>query len=230
MTEPTELVDLPDPAVQPLVHPLDLPEARRQFRTSWLINSLTDPAVGLCLTAVIWFASRSYIAPLFAGAALIGCGALASRYFATQAWGFIPRKRQDRERQLPASWQLASSLTFAVALAAALLLAVWLLAQSDVPVEVRDVTLGMSVAVGLMVLGDFVRKVLRRQDERKRALYTLPAVAAVLGSVVAAYQVLPEPASPGVPTGTVWGFAGMLAIGAGIGIAKHYAHRRTAEA
>ena len=27
-----ELVDLPDPATQPLVHPLDLPEARTEFR------------------------------------------------------------------------------------------------------------------------------------------------------------------------------------------------------
>lgn len=29
-----ELVDLPDPAVKRLVHPLDLAEARRPFRTA----------------------------------------------------------------------------------------------------------------------------------------------------------------------------------------------------
>lgn len=228
MTEPTELVNLPDPADRPLVHPLDLPEARRPFRTSWLINSLTDPPVALCLTAVIWFASRSVLAPLVAGAALIVFGALASRHFATEAWGFIPRKRQDRERRLPARWQLPPSLVFAAALATALLLVVWRLAQPDVPAEIRDVTLGMSVAVGLMVLGDCVRKLLL-QDERRRAVYTLPAVVAVLGSVLAAYNTLPVPEAPGLSARMAGGFAGMLAIGGVVGIVKHYADRRPVE-
>jgi hypothetical protein len=40
-----ELVDLPDPTTHPLVHPLDLPEARRPFRISWLIGTLTSPPV-----------------------------------------------------------------------------------------------------------------------------------------------------------------------------------------
>lgn len=43
VNELNELVDLPDPTTHPLVHPLDLPQARRPFRTAWLIDALTSP-------------------------------------------------------------------------------------------------------------------------------------------------------------------------------------------
>jgi hypothetical protein len=43
MNDINELVDLPDPAIHPLVHPLDLPQARRPFRTAWLVGALTSP-------------------------------------------------------------------------------------------------------------------------------------------------------------------------------------------
>ena len=45
MNDINELVELPDPAVQPLVHPLDLPRGRRLFRSSWLVGVLTSPPV-----------------------------------------------------------------------------------------------------------------------------------------------------------------------------------------
>jgi hypothetical protein len=38
MNDINELVDLPDPAVHPLVHPLDLPQARRPYRTARLLR------------------------------------------------------------------------------------------------------------------------------------------------------------------------------------------------
>jgi hypothetical protein len=38
MNDINELVDLPDPAVNPLVHPLDLPKARRPYRTARLLR------------------------------------------------------------------------------------------------------------------------------------------------------------------------------------------------
>ncbi|WP_236796812.1 hypothetical protein [Amycolatopsis sp. GM8] len=151
-----ELVHLPDPALQPLVHPLDLREARRPFRISWLVGALTNPPVALCLAALTWFASGSYVVPLIAGAALIGFGALAGRYYAEQAWAFIPRKRQDRTRPLPIGWQLAANILFPVELAAVLVLVLRRLDQLDVSTGVRQVTLWMSLAVGLVVLGQFV--------------------------------------------------------------------------
>jgi hypothetical protein len=54
----TELVELPDPATHPLVHPLDLPQARRPFRTAWLIGALTSPPVGALAVALVLVAFR----------------------------------------------------------------------------------------------------------------------------------------------------------------------------
>ena len=67
MNDINELVDLPDPATHPLVHPLDLPQARRPFRTAWLIGALTSPPVAALVAVIIWFASHSYLVPLVAG-------------------------------------------------------------------------------------------------------------------------------------------------------------------
>ncbi|UNX53725.1 hypothetical protein MF406_12100 [Georgenia sp. TF02-10] len=109
-----EIVDLPDPAVRPLVHPLDVPPARRLFRAATVVGALTGPYAGLGLAALVWFASASWLPPLVAGAALVGLGALARRYLTAQAWGFIPRRRQDRGRPLPLTWQLGQALAVAV--------------------------------------------------------------------------------------------------------------------
>jgi hypothetical protein len=140
MNDVTELVELPDPATHPLVHPLDVPQARRPFRTAWLIGALTSPPVGALAAVIIWFASHNYLAPLLAGAAIIVFGQLASRVYREQAWAFIPRKRQDRQRPLPMAWELGSGLALAVVLAVALLLVTFRLNQPDVSAQVREFT------------------------------------------------------------------------------------------
>jgi hypothetical protein len=106
MNDINELVDLPDPATHPLVHPLDLPQARRPFRTSWLIGARTSPPVAALVAVIVWFASHNYLVPLVAGAAIVGFGELAGRVYREQAWAFIPRRRQDRRRPRPALWEL----------------------------------------------------------------------------------------------------------------------------
>lgn len=227
MSDITELVDLPDPAVQPLMHPLDLHEARRPFRISWLFAALTNPAVGLCVAALIWFAGGSYVAPVIAGAAVIGFGALASRFFANQAWAFIPRKRQDHQRGMPAGWELVSNLVLGLALAVTLLLVVHRLARPDVPADVRAFTVGMSGAVGLMVLGETIVELLRRQGrQRRRVLFRLPGVAAVVASVVVFYEIQHRTSSSPIPIAALWGFVTMLAVGCGIGVWKYGERRR----
>ena len=217
----TELVELPDPATQPLVHPLDLPQARRPFCIAWLIGALTSPPMGALAAVVIWFASHNYLVPLLAGAAIIGFGQLASGVYEEQAWAFIPRKRQDRQRPLPLSWELGSGLALAVVLALALLLVTFRLDQPDVPVQVREFTFGMAAAAGLLVLIDVAAKLLAsRGPARRRVLFRLPGVLAVAGSLVVAYGVLFGPAGPGTPATVLWGAATMLAAGAGVGVWK----------
>ena len=138
MNDLEELVDLPDPAVRPLVHPLDVREARKPFRTSWLIGALTSPAVGLSVATIIWFGTHSYVVPLIAGVAIVGLGALTGRVFQDQAWAFIPRRRQDRQRSLPLPWELGSALVLAAVLSVALLLLALRLDRPDVSAGVRE--------------------------------------------------------------------------------------------
>ncbi len=214
----TELVDLPDPAVQPLVHPLDVPEARRSFRTSWWIAASTSPPVALCVAALVWFAGRSYVVPLVAAATTIGLGLLASRSHRDRAWAFIPRKRQDRRRRPPAAWELGSGLLSAALLATTLLLVAFRLAGADVAPGVRGFAFGTGAAAGLLVVVDVASRLLRhRGDDRRRALFRLPGVVAVVVGVAVSYRVLFD--ATGVPSTEVpAGAAVMLLVGAGVGM------------
>jgi hypothetical protein len=103
------------------------------------------------------------------------CPRRAGRVYREQAWAFIPRKRQDRQRPLPMSWELGSGLALAVVLAVALLLATFRLDQPDVSVQVREFTFGMGAAAGLLVMVDFAAKLLgSRGPALRRVLYPLP--------------------------------------------------------
>jgi hypothetical protein len=221
MNDINELVDLPDPATHPLVHPLDLPPARRPFRIAWLIGALTSPPVAALAAVIIWFASHNYLVPLIAGAAILGFGQLASRVYQDQAWAFIPRRRQDRQRPLPALWELGAGLALGIVLALALVLVAFRLDRPDVSVQVREFTFGMSAAAGLLVLVDVAARLLRhRGRERGRALYPLPGAVAVLGSLAVAYGVLFGSSGPSSLGTVLWGAAAMLVAGAAVGIWK----------
>lgn len=211
MNDIAELVHLPDPAVQPLVHPLDLPEARGHFRRWWLIGVLTSPPVAFCVAALVWFASQSYVVPLIAAGALVVVGVLASHLLSDEAWAYIPRRRQDRARPLPISWDLGSAVLVAALLAAVLVLVAFRLSQPDVAPQVRAFTFGMGAAVGLMEVVKFVDRVLRQRGSgRRAALLTLPGVLVVGGCLALAYDLLFGTAGPSSVALTAWGGAFML--------------------
>ncbi|HVV18473.1 MAG TPA: hypothetical protein VHF06_03505 [Pseudonocardiaceae bacterium] len=208
----SELVDLPDPAVQPLVHPLDLPEARRPMRGYWLIATLTDPPVGVCLGGLLWFATHSPVVPILVGLAVVVCGWCARKPYLEQAWSYIPNKRQDRSRLLPVSWELVSRLVFAVLLAAGLVLVAVRLSRPDVLVEAREFTFGMGAVVAVAQLGEFVG---RARHGRRTTLLGLPVVLAAVGVVVGAYFVLFGGSGMVSPSWAGWGAVSMVVLWAG---------------
>ena len=71
------------------------------------------------------------------------------------------------------------------------------------------------------MLVDFAARLLRyRGRERRRVLYPLPGVVAVLGSLAVAYGVLFGSSGPDSPATVLWGAAAMLVAGAAVGIWK----------
>ncbi|HEX4215894.1 MAG TPA: hypothetical protein VIA06_21450 [Candidatus Dormibacteraeota bacterium] len=221
----TELVDLPDPKERPLVHPLDLPEASRLYRTSWLIGTLTNASIALCISAILWYIGRDYIGPVSAFIAIVAGGALARSGYEHRAWEFIPRKRQDRERPLPIVLELASALVLAAVLAAALVLITLRLHEGDIIPGVRDFIFGMGIAACLIALGELIVRLARRVWWR-RALKSVPAILALIGCTAAADAILFGGAGPASTDVAIYGAASMLLIGAVWGVWTLWDQRR----
>lgn len=105
--------------------------------------------------------------------------------------------------------EIFSELVFAVFLAVALLLIVVRLNRSDVSPDIRDFTLGAGAAVGLLMVGDFVGRLV---SHGKRAWLMLPGVLAVVGAIAVSYIVAFSPSDAGVPANLWWGVATMLGV------------------
>ena len=219
-----EEVDLPDPEVQPLVHPLDLPAARGPFRTGRLVAAFTSLPVSALVAAIIAYGSRHALPPILAFLALVVLGALASRWFTDRAWDHIPRKRQDRARPLPATWELASAAVPALLLGVALLLVVYRLDDPDVPIGVRSYTFGMCAVAALLVIADAVAGLLRPAT-RRRAVAGLPGALVVAGATVLAWTAWFDADADTVLL--FWGAVTMAAAAVLVGAARLWDRRRT---
>lgn len=121
-----ETVSLPDPAVQLMVHPDDVPAARGLWRRAWVSSLVGSGGVLFLIGAVAWALTSSWLPPT-AAVLSVGTGAwLSQRHLAGAAWDHIPQRRQDRERPESVRRRVGAHLVDAVALAGgAVVLAAW---------------------------------------------------------------------------------------------------------
>lgn len=148
-----EAVTLPDATTHPLVHPLDLAEARKPFVVAWWLSVLTLPTVFFALAAMLWSISNNYVTPILVPVVVIGGSVFARRYLESEAWAHIPRKRQDRGRQMPVVWSILKAAISALALLFGLILITLWLVDRDLPADVTAYIVGMGAGVlVLMVL------------------------------------------------------------------------------
>lgn len=146
-----EEADLPDPAIQPLVHPLDLPATRCSFAASWWLEQLASPTMFFALASTLWAISNNYVTPIVASLVITVCAAFASRYQSGEAWSHIPRKRHDHQRQVPLSWLIAQATISTLALYFGLILLLnWIIARSFPP-GVASFSVGMGIGIVLLL-------------------------------------------------------------------------------
>jgi hypothetical protein len=222
-----EEVELPDPEVQRLVHPLDLPEARTLFRNGRLVRAFTSLPVAALVAAIVGYLGRHAVGPIAVFLALVVFGALAGRWFTDRAWDYIPRKRQDRERPLPRLWDIVSGGVLALVLGVALLLIAFRLGRDDVPVDVRSYTFGMCAVAAALVVADAVIGLIRPSG-RRRAFASLPGVAVVAVATIFAYARWFD--GDAGATAVFWGTLTMAAVAVVVGAARLWDRRRTAAA
>ncbi|TBN56122.1 hypothetical protein EYE40_01205 [Glaciihabitans arcticus] len=214
----TETITLPDPSLQPLVHPLDLPEARAHFRFAFWIRALTNPGTGLVLAALVWFLAESWVVPVVVFLSLAVIGHFAAAWSDRRAWEYIPRKRQDTERRLPLSWELGRSVIFAALLSVGVMLLALRLGGRET--GVRDYTLGSAVAVVAMMI------VVLAVRHSRAALFSIPSIVALAASLAFAWSWMSR--TPVDPSIVLMGALVMLAVGAVVGVGKLIEERRTA--
>jgi hypothetical protein len=225
----TETVALPDPEVQPLVHPLDLPDARRNFRLAYWVRTLTSPGTALVIAAITWFYDASWVRPVFIFAVLVILGHFAVAWSDRQAWSFIPRKRQDRARPLPFEWDFTASLIRAslFGFGIAVLVSTLSLGRPYLDDGINEYVVGMgavAAALSIIVLG--IR--LARGKNKRSAAFDIPPTLAVALGVLFAYWALfreYEPSWPDLLTGA----SIMLVAGILVGIWKLIEQRRSHE-
>lgn len=142
-----EIVDLPDVSTQPLVHPLDIVQARRAFVVSWWLTVLALPTVVFGIAAILWSVSNNYVTPIVVPVVIVVCAMVAQKYFASEAWAYIPRKRQDRGRQMPAAWSVLKAALSAVVFLFGLVTLTWWLITLDLPTEMTAYMMGTGAGV-----------------------------------------------------------------------------------
>lgn len=195
-----EVVDLPDPQVQPLVHPLDLPEARRPFTVWWWLDWFAHPTVLLALAAALWQIGNPLVIVLLVPTLTLSGAVFARKYYAREAWAFIPRKRQDITRSLPLTWVLAGAVLHALLLGVVVVFGVQWLVRSGASAGVAAYSVGSGMAVWVLMLGGLLKSIadgLSRKQPMGRLAHDVPHIAVVLSTLLYGYGKLSTHYLPG---------------------------------
>ena len=196
MTGITETVDLPDPAEQPLVHPLDVAAARGDFMRGYWTRALTSPGLALVAAGLTWFIDENWVRPVIVFVATALLGYLAAQFSFRRAWEYIPRSRRDLSRPLPLLWELATALLFASLLSVGVFLVAQRLTDDAITAPVREFTFGAALAATVMSLVVLIYELLVPRRPRRAILLGLPPVVALLGSVALTTPWLLGPGGP----------------------------------
>lgn len=183
-----EKVQLPDPETQFLVHPVDLPGARKEFLTAWWLGLVATPQVYTALLAFFWAVSNNYVTPILVPLVMVVIAGWISSKLTRGAWDYIPRKRHDKDRRMTVMTIAASLITSLALFAGLLTFMVWAASQDFVP-GFSAYPLGMGAAIVVIMAVELVVKLVRYRsvDVASDAI----SLVVVAGAVGLGFGILP---------------------------------------
>src|SRR5699024_975044 len=161
MKEIKEVVDLPSVKAKPWLHPLDIAPARRPYLISWLLRRLASLPVAFLFGVVLWVIGNNYIIPFVVPLIVLVTAALAAELEAGQAWGYIPGKRMDTQRDSGALAQVMNSFIEALALVSGLLILIGWVSTHDFTEGVEEVTIGIGAGIAVIQVAEVIAALLR---------------------------------------------------------------------
>lgn len=179
-----EAVELPDPAQQRYVHPVDLPEARGLSLRGWWFGRLASIPVVVAVGALVWAIGGSLFGAAAAALSTFLIGYFVSRWFTKRAWDYIPRKRQDVDRE---PWAVAAAAIDAVALVVIALAVLLSLQHHPIPDEVVAYSIGAGFGIVVLQLVELLVAIVRGRFAWARVLLIVGVAASV--SIVAAFGI-----------------------------------------
>lgn len=155
MTRPPDERDV-STSDAPLLHPLDIEEARSYYLAATLLRVFVSPSVLTATMLLLWAVSNNPVTPILGPVVGITLIAYVERKFRTDAWAYVPRRRQDAGRDEPVALaSLARGVELAF-LAGAMVGFVSSLGVRAVPTQVGSIALGVVVGLALIVVGTWL--------------------------------------------------------------------------
>lgn len=180
-----ERVTLPDSDSGRLVHPMEVPEARGAYRTALALSLMGSAEVLVLIAAVAWAATDSYVAPTLALLSTGVIAELARRHHHTEAWAYIPRRRQDATRPDPWRWELLRALTLPGSFVAGVVIVLVNMAELGVDAGVKAWSIGSAAGLGVaLVLASAVSMRSRRGSITGRISLAAALLSVLLGALV----------------------------------------------
>lgn len=206
-----EQVQLPDPEQHFLVHPLDLPEARKEYLTGWWVGIAATPQVFTALLAALWSVSNNRVTPIIVPLLLTAIAGFVSARLTRGAWDYIPRRRHDTQRR-PARLGATAAVVKALFLLAGLVIFLLWAGAQGFSGSFSSYPLGMGVALILVLTLDVGVGLIRGRTQDADILDGLLTLLVSAGALWGAIALL-SGAEDGLQwTGLVAGAATLVAV------------------
>jgi hypothetical protein len=140
------------PASDAPLHPLDIEQARGYYLVAMLLRFFVSPTVLLSAMLLLWTVSNNALTPVVGPIIGLTLVAYVERRFRTDAWAYIPRRRQDLGRDEPIGLALLVRSVEVAFLAGTVTSFVSSVGVRPVPTRVASIALGLLLGLILIAV------------------------------------------------------------------------------